>query len=353
MVISVNLGALKENLKRIREKIGQNVGFTLMVKADAYNHGVERVAPAAKPYVDQFGVATGKEGAFLRLLGIEKRILVTAFTESDFRDAEFYGLTPVFGTLKDLKRFASNVKEFDVALDTGMCRTGLNDQEAQEAAEFLIEKGLVPRGISTHLAYTDGWRDVQLQRFRKMRSYFKGDKIKLHIANSDAALSDAKYRLDEVRVGIAAYGGVPKYGFESVMRVTAPVEFVKKVKRGDRVGYDGLYEMPADGELAFVKAGYYDGVPRAIRGAKLIINGAEATVAGNVSMDSLMLDVTGLQVKEGDEVEYLSALNSAERLAEAADTIAYEILTNLKGRHKRFYYGETNDTKRNEVEKGD
>lgn len=334
MKLVTDLTALAHNIKVIRGRLPSSSSFILMVKADAYNHGVKSVAPFAEPLVDGFGVATVAEGAELRILGIEKPILVSAASVSEAHLISRYGLQAMVGSLELLKVLANRGEplSIDLKIDTGFNRYGIKPDRLDEAIEIISSSALKLRAVCTHFMCPGSavhQNAVFLACSSKVENRF--GKVKRHAASSYFAETGA-YCYDETRVGLLAYGYGLELPVKPVMSVKAEVEFVKTVKKGESVGYNALFVAERPTEIALIRAGYYDGVRRDMRGTGILIDGKRVPIVGAVSMDSFTADVTGLGVSEGAEAVFVGEGQSAEVLAKALGTNVYEVLTQFGGR---------------------
>lgn len=334
MKLVTDLTALAHNIRVIRGRLPSSSSLFLMVKADAYNHGVKAVAPFVEPLVDGFGVATALEGAELRILGIEKPILVSAVSVGETRLLSRYGLQAMAGSLELLKTLANRGESLsiDLKIDTGFNRYGIKPDRLDEAIEIISASALKLRAVCTHFA-CPGSAVHQNAVFRECAAKVENrvGRVKRHAASSYFA-ETGSYCYDEARVGLLAYGyglGLP---VKPVMSVSAEVEFVKTVKKGESVGYNALFTAERPTEIALIRAGYYDGVRRDMRGAGILIDGKRAPIVGAVSMDSFTADVTGMGVSAGAEAVFIGNGQSAEVLAKSLGTNVYEVLTTFGGR---------------------
>ncbi len=313
-----------------------------MVKADAYNHGVKAVAPFAEPLVDGFGVATAAEGAALRVSGIEKQILVSAASAIEAPVIARYGLQPMVGSLELLEALAARDEELsiDLKIDSGFNRYGIKQYELQNAINVIASGKLKLRAVCTHFM-CPGSAKYQNALFTESVSRIEEafGKVKRHAASSYFAETGA-YCYDEVRVGLLAYGYGLEMKVKPVLSVKAEVEFVKRIEKGESVGYNAMFSAERPTEIALVRAGYYDGIRRDLRGFNILIKGQKAPIVGAVSMDSFTVDVTGLGVSAHDEATVIGDTQTAATLAKALGTNTYEVLTMFRGRAEREFIRE-------------
>jgi alanine racemase len=232
--------------------------------------------------------------------------------------------------------------------DSGMSRLGMAPEEARRlAAEPALLAGVKPLYAMSHLASADMPDDRQnqdqLASIQATRSMFPG--LGLCFANSGGVFLGAAFRGDMVRPGIALYGGIPNSRAEGalspVVRLEVPVIQTRTVPAGTRIGYGGTFVAPREMRLAAIEVGYADGIPRHLGGAGAAwFEGVRLPMAGRVSMDSVVLDISALPpgtLRLGSLVELIGPHQSLDEIAAAADTIAYEILTRLGRRYHRIY----------------
>lgn len=342
MNLITDLTALSHNIELIRGRLPSSSSLILMVKADAYNHGVKAVAPFAEPLVDGFGVATAEEGAALRVGGTEKPILVSAASAIEAPIISRYGLQPMVGSLELLEALSARDEDLsiDLKIDSGFNRYGVKPNELQTAIDVIANSKLRLRAVCTHFM-CPGSAKYQNALFQesaaKIESRF--GKVKRHAASSYFAETGA-YCYDEVRVGLLAYGYSLAMPVKPVLSVRAEVEFVKRIEKGESVGYNALFSAERPMEIALIRSGYYDGIRRDLRGFSILINGQKAPIIGAVSMDSFTVDVTGLGVSPRDEAVIIGGGQTAATLAKTLGTNTYEVLTMFRGRAERVFIRE-------------
>jgi alanine racemase len=318
------------------------------VKADAYGLGAEPVAKAlAKGGCTRFYVAWPHEGGALRrALGAAPEILVFHGPTPDTLDIfQMYQLQPVLNHLEQIDLWVSaNVSARPAAIhvDTGMNRLGLSEAHWAAAAKMLPK----PMRLVSHLACGDEpdaeKNKAQLEAFERASKLWPGAPRSL--AATGGVYLGSAYHFDEVRPGIGLYGGGPTPAEGSapntVVTLTAPVLQVRDIRKGETVGYGATFTAQADMTIATVGLGYADGFIRAAstRG-KAFVGGMKKPIIGRISMDLIVLDVTGLNAAVGDKAEFLGENMPLSEQAEAMGTIDYEILTRLGSRLERSYSG--------------
>ena len=364
----IDLDALAHNLQVIRKQVGPDVKVLAAVKANAYGHGaIECARRLQQEDVDWFGVALPEEGIELRQAAITKPILCLAgFWEGQQNACLQQNLTPVvyrLETIELLNQAASDrnvIADVHVKVDTGMGRLGVRFDEIAHFCERLKGFGNIRvDGLMTHLASADddqqkAFTSDQLKRFHQAISLFRERGFApthIHAANSAGLFSRSESRGNMVRPGGTLYGftrDVLPAHLESpplrpVMSLYTRILLLKNVPRGEKLGYGGTFETPRDSLIATIPIGYDDGYRRALSNrARVIVRGRFAPVAGRVSMDLTLIDVTDIPgVALDDRVTLLGREGdlsiSAEELGELSETISYEITCGISARVPRKY----------------
>lgn len=344
--LHIDLDALVANWRMMQRRV-EPAYAAAVVKADAYGLGARPVALALRQAgCNRFYVAWAEEGAALRReLGLAPEILVFHGVTSDTLDLfQMYALQPVLNHLEQIDLWlTSNVQPRPAALhiDTGMNRLGVSQAHWAAAARMLPK----PTRLISHLACGDETSPAnaaQHARFLQARALWPG--VPASLSASGGAYLGKDYQFDEVRPGIALYGGGPAPADGSaphtVVTLTAQVLQVRDAKKGETVGYGCTWTAEADCRLATIGLGYADGYLRsASNTAKVFVKGEKRPIVGRVSMDLIVVDVTGLIVAPGDEIEVIGPNMPLAEAASAMGTIDYEILTRLGARLDRRYSG--------------
>lgn len=347
--VVINLDALRHNLSRVRE-LAPGARIIAIVKADAYGHGITRVARAI-PDVDAFGVACVEEARQLREAGIRQRILLL---EGPYAPAELEEIRSL--KLEIVVHDLSQVEYLETAapgepfvvwlkLDSGMHRLGFLPEHFHEIWQRLHNCPSVAANmhIMSHFAVA-GERDNPMTRsqLQCFTSYSRSLKAEKSIANSAGILAFRDSHMDWVRPGLMLYGVSPmndstsnEEGLRPVMTLESRLIAVKQLRKDDMVGYGATYSCPEDMPVGVVAAGYGDGYPRhAPSGTPVLINGERACLIGRASMDMLTVDLRGQPgAKVGDPVVLWGEGLPVEEIARHAGTIPYELLC---GVHKRL-----------------
>ena len=358
--LEINLPQLRKNIEAIRSHVAPAKVMT-MVKANAYGHGLDGVAPYIEPYVDSFGVAILEEGIELRKLGITKPILVAggtlpgqipAFIEHDLAlTASSIDLLASADVLADSakKKLVAHLK-----IDTGMERVGVHYYEAQAFLEQSLKyKNVEIEGIYTHLANSES-RDLihaqqQLERFNEVLRFYEKRSLPTpirHMSNSGAILQFPESYMDMVRPGLMLYGVYPLGVLHTVAIAPAltwrsKVGYSKITRPGHPVSYGSLWQADSERRIVTIPCGYADGYFRRMTNqAKVLVNGRKYPQVGRICMDQFMVDVGEAAAEVGDDVILLGGGISAYDLAEWAGTNEYEVLTNISARVPRLYVTE-------------
>ena len=347
--VEIDLGALVRNGERFARAAG--VPLIPMIKADAYGLGAVRAASALrqlKPW--GFGVATIEEGAELRHAGVTERLLVfSPLLPNQFDAAQRLKLRPVLGDAAAIEQWIWRELPWHLMIDTGMSRAGAPWRDVASAVE--VASRFPPEGVCTHFhsaELADGSREEQEERFRDAVRGLPFKPAFLHADNSAAVERRAPSPFDFARPGIFLYGvGTAKTALqpEPVASLRGRVVEVRVVREGDGVSYDATWRAPRAGRIATVSLGYADGYCRAFGNkAYALLRGKRMPVAGVVTMDMTMVDVTDHPCAPGDVVTFLGRdgeeLITAGHLAATAGVSPYELLTGLRSRIPRIYTGE-------------
>ncbi|MGQ4387593.1 alanine racemase [Streptomyces sp. SAS_270] len=364
----IDLAALRANVRSLR---AQAPGAALMavVKSDAYGHGAIPCARAAvEAGAGWLGTATPQEALALREAGLPGRIMCWLWTPGGpWREAVEADIDVSLSGLWALReataaaREAGRTARVQLKADTGLGRGGSQPGDWPDLVTEALRaerEGLVTiTGLWSHFACADepGHPSIQAQltRFRAMVAYAEEQGVRpevRHIANSPATLTLPESHFDLVRTGIAVYGispgpevGTPAdFGLRPVMTLSASLALVKQVPGGHGVSYGHHYVTPGETTLGLVPVGYADGIPRHASGTgPVLVGGKWRTVAGRVAMDQFVVDLGGDEPEPGAQAVLFGPGDrgepTAEDWAQAAGTIAYEIVTRIGTRVPRVY----------------
>jgi alanine racemase len=362
--IEIRAAALRSNLSLFRGLIGEDTQLAAVVKANAYGHGLELVAPVAAPYVDWFAVHRADEARAIRDLGLEHPVLVMGFVTAadcrflDERTHVLVSCPEVVECLAGHRRAGGVSVPIHLKVDTGTNRQGVSPVELPALCEAARQHELRVVGVATHFANIEDTLEHdfarrQLDVFRDALGVVHGLGIEprwVHAGCSAAALlfRDADFTL--TRVGISMYGHWPsretrlswtmsrgrgRLQLEPVLSWKTVVGQIQEVAAGETVGYGRTWTALRPTRLAVLPIGYSDGYPRRLGSrSRVIVGGRLVPVVGRVCMNITLVDITDLpETRVGDEVVIVGRDDevevSAEEVAALAGTINYELLARL------------------------
>ena len=347
--MEVDLGALVRNAGVLAKRAG--VPLLPMVKADAYGLGATRVVHALEQLSPlAYGVATVDEGVELREAGIERTIVIfTPLLGEDLDAASRAGLTPTLGWRDEIESWEKYAKPYYLSVDTGMARAGIPWREVGDLAEILNR--FPPAAAFTHFhspGLDDGSMDAQLIRFDEALRLLPAMPRVLHTDSSAAIVRHDASRVHAVRPGIFMYGVGSNAGVEPepVVFVKSRIVEIRRVEAGDTVSYDATWTAARASRIATIPLGYADGYPRGASSlGSGIVRDQVVKIAGRVTMDMIMLDVTDVPAEIGDVVTMVGdpaagAPIDVASVAAVADISPYELLTGLRSRIQRVYRGQ-------------
>jgi len=346
---SFRLSALRHNLGVARRSAPKS-RIWAVVKANAYGHGLVRVARALAD-AEGYALLDLNEAVRLREAGISKPILLLQgiFQQSDLEPVDRYRLTLVvhdFEQIAMLERARlSAPAAVCLKLNTGLNRLGFSGSQAHAAYRRLQESGRTAAvSLMTHFADADGAAGVAAQMAR-YTEWTAGLRAEATLANSAAILRYPETHAEWVRPGIMLYGCSPfadesaqALGLQPVMTLASEIIAVQELEAGDRVGYGGTFEAQRPMRVGVVTCGYADGYPRHAPGsnesnAPVVVAGARTRTVGRVSMDMLCVDLSAIpQAGVGSPVILWGDGLSADEVAASAGTISYELLCALAAR---------------------
>jgi alanine racemase len=357
--INVNLSALRKNIHALKDLLPEQTKSLVMVKANAYGTGMKRTSMFIEQLgIDYLGVAYTDEGVQLRNYGVKCPILVMSPSSDDFRDCIEYNLEPAIFSLKLLDDFVSALIlkkrtsfPMHLKIDSGMNRLGIKPSEIPSFIDILhSQPELYLKGVYSHFAESDNQfdtaftkhqLDVFLDACGVLSKHISYPYIK-HMANSAAIITEPNSVLDMVRMGLVVYGAADlkaKKQLEPVIEWRSEITQIKHLNKGDTVGYNREFIAEKETTIAIVPVGYADGFRRSLGKGKgsVFIAGKSCKTVGNVCMDMVMVDVTGLKLQDAEAVEIIGENQSILDFAAQLDTIPYEVLTALSLRVHRNY----------------
>ena len=358
-ILEINLNALVNNLNHYRSYLKPDTKMVCMVKASAYGAGSYEIAKTLQDHrVDYLAVAVADEGSDLRKAGITSSIIIMNPELTAFKTMFDYKLEPEvysFHLLNELIKAAEKegVTNFPIhiKLDTGMHRLGFAPQDIPELiARLKRQTSVIPRSVFSHLvgsdsAQFDAFTRRQIETFENVSEELQEafpHKILRHICNTAGIERYPGAQFDMVRLGLGLYGVNPFTNrmLHNVSTLKTTILQVREVPQEDSVGYSRKGRLNRDSRIAAIPIGYADGLNRRLGNghAYCLVNGQKAPYVGNICMDVCMIDVTDIDCREGDKVIIFGDELPVTVLADALDTIPYEILTSVSSRVKRIYY---------------
>ena len=365
-ILEINLNNLVRNMNYYRSKLKSDTKLMVMVKAFAYGSGNFEVSNVLEFHrADYLTVAYADEGIELRRKGINLPIMVMTPEMNTFESIIKNNLEPDIYSFRSLALLEDAIEKLDtplispigihIKLDTGMHRLGfLKDEINDLLSKLKNNKNIVVKSIFSHLAGSDSqeFNDFTMQQinnFEEMSSKITAAfpyKILRHILNSAGISRFTEYQYDMVRLGIGVYGIAPceedKGKLKNVVSLKTTIVQIKEYEVGETIGYSRKGAIKRKSQIGVVPIGYADGLKRQLGNgnACFYVNGKAAPIIGNICMDMCMIDLTGINCKENDTAILFDENYPVERIAEACNTIPYEILTSISQRVKRIYFQE-------------
>lgn len=360
-VLEINLNALTHNFTYLKSKLNPNTRFLAVVKAFAYGSDSVEIAKHLQTLdTDYFAVAYTHEGVALRDAGIIKPILVLHPQAVNFKTIIERCLEPSLYSPRVLKAFIETAEKENqinypvhIKFNTGLNRLGFWHSDV----DFIVSKlkstsALKAKSLFSHLAASEDENEKdftikQIEDFKKIANNFEsqiGYKPWLHLANTSGVINYSEAHLDMVRCGIGLYGfgnsAKEDQNLKPIATLKSVISQIHNIEKGETVGYNRAYTSKGIEKTATIPIGHADGISRQFGNEKgfIFINGQKAPIIGNVCMDMIMVNVTNIDCKEGDEVVLFDETNNASFFAKTVQTISYEVLTSVSQRVKRVFY---------------
>ena len=355
--IEINLPALKKNFSFIRSKLSPKTLMLGVVKAGGYGSSSIEVSKLLENLgIDYFAVAYISEGIELRKAGIKSPILVLHPQISNFKKAIEFNLEPSLYSNRVLKAFVDlsaqqGLENYPVHIkfNTGLNRLGFGHESSDHVAKKLCqERCLKVKSIFSHLSASEDldektFTELQIENFEKASKKFAlsyGEMPIRHLSNTSGVVNYPNANFEMVRCGIGLYGydnTEENTALSPVVSLKTIISQIHHIKKGGSVGYNRAFFADKDKKIATLPLGHADGIDRKYGNGVgyVLIRDNIAPIVGNVCMDMIMVDVSNVSCEEGDEVVIFDSINSAQKLAEKANTISYELLTALSTRIKR------------------
>ena len=365
-ILEINLNNLVRNMNYYRSKLKRDTKLMVMVKAFAYGSGTFEVSNVLEFHrADYLTVAYADEGIELRRKGINLPIMVMTPEINTFESIIKNNLEPDIYSFRSLSLLEDAIEKLElprdkkigihIKLDTGMHRLGFLPNDIDMLLSRLKNnENIVVKSVFSHLAGSDGqefddFTMKQINAFEEMSSKIVASlpyKVLRHILNSAGISRFTDYQYDMVRLGIGVYGVPPceedKNKLKNVVSLKTTIVQIKEYEVGETIGYGRKGIVNKKSKVGVVPIGYADGLNRKLGNgaACFYVNGKPAPIIGNVCMDMCMIDLTDIECKEDDTAILFNEEYPIERIAEACETIPYEILTSISHRVKRIYFQE-------------
>lgn len=357
--VEINISNLEHNIREIKKNVPQGVKLLGVVKADAYGHGVLMLAPTILASgIDMLGVASIDEGVDLRLAKINCEILVLgavpvwAIESAVQNDISISIFTQEhLKACKDAYQRTGIKPKVHIKIDTGMNRIGVRADEAVKFIKEVQNSDFVElKGIFTHLASAEELdkTEEQFKRWDSVMSEVNTEGLLLHVLNTAGTICYDKPNTNMRRIGISLYGLYPDFPPNVAFRMPKLKELISlkgrivnihTAKNGEGISYCHTYNAVGNRKIATVPIGYADGVPRVLSNKiTATVRGVEVPQVGNITMDQMMFDITGVNAKIGDVITLLDEeRKSINEWARIVGTINYELICRLKVRLPRVY----------------
>ena len=363
-LFEVHLNKLIDNVNYFRSNIRPGVQLMCMVKAMGYGSGSIEVAQTLQHMgVGYLAVAYADEGVELRNASISLPIMVMNPEENAFEDMINHRLEPEIYSFRVLDLFLKQLDRMGltepypvhIKMDTGMHRLGFLKSEWQTLGNRLKQTSQIKiKSVFSHLAASDNpdldrFTEQQILEFKEACAFLEtqlGYAFLKHICNSGAISRFPEAHFNMVRLGIGMYGiGVnseEQTHLQNVGALKTRISQIKTLASGDTVGYNRNGRINGETRIAVLPIGYADGFSRSMGNGKfgVYVNGQFCKTIGNICMDMCMVDVSGVDCHEGDEVILFETTQQISAMAQAMNSIPYEVLTNVSGRVKRVYLQE-------------
>ena len=365
-VLEINLDNLIKNLNYYRGKLKKDTKMMVMVKAFAYGSGNYEVSNAlAFHHVDYLTVAYADEGVDLRNRGIKLPIMVMTPETNTFDTIILNNLEPDIYSFRCHSQLEDAINQLDtkqsepvgihIKVDTGMHRLGFLPEDIDTLIERVkANPNLRIKSVFSHFATSDmpeeddfvmhqiGQFELMSQKIVSAFPY----KIMRHLLNTAGITRFTEYQYDMVRLGIGVYGVAvcdeDRGKLHNVMSLKTTIKQIKEYGPGETIGYGRHGVITKPSRIAVIPIGYADGLRRQLGNGKACfwVNGKPAPIIGNICMDLTMIDVTGIDCQEDDTAVLFDDNHPIEIIADACDTIPYEIMTRISQRVKRIYVKE-------------
>ena len=359
--LEINLSALEKNYRFLRTKLSSKTMLLAVVKAFAYGNDSIFIAKFLEDLgVDYFAVAYISEGVKLRKSGIKKPILVLHPQIVNFDRAIEHKLEPSLYSERTLNAFIktaslNNLSMYPVHVkfNTGLNRLGFEAGRSKSIAlQLEKENSICVKSVFSHMAASEDLNenaftlkqiDLFSNTFESFIKHYRKTTPFRHLCNTSGLINFPQAEFEMVRCGIGLYGfdnmSQKSCGLVPIMSLKTLISQIHNIKKGESVGYNRGFIAKKPTKIATLPIGHADGIGRYYGNSQgyVYVNNQKALIVGNVCMDMIMVDVTGINCKEGDSVIVFDCFNSAEKLAESCGTISYELISAISRRIKRRF----------------
>lgn len=353
----ISLTKFLKNIQNIKSKLNRNVKLMAVVKADAYGHGASQLSKTAETYFGInkicFGIARIEEGIELRKNGIKSNCyILSGASLENCKDIIKYDLIPAICTFELARKLNSEAKALNIVhpiqikVDTGMNRYGL---PVNELEDFILKiqklNNIKIVGYYSHLAdpFNKEFSQIQINKFESAIKIFSkfGIHVPKHLLSSDGLINYPKHQYDMVRIGRLLYEQIP------IMEWKAKLSCIKKIKKGEYLGYGCTYQAEKDIRIGILMCGYADGLKRELSNkGYILIDGVKCSLIGKISMDQAMIDITNTKNINLKSIAIIlgksrNEVQTAYEMGKLINTINYEIWTSISKRVHRVYFKNT------------
>ncbi len=353
IVVKIDKRALHDNYRMIKKTVGDKLKVTPVLKSNAYGHGLVEVAKIMSKEEPEFLVVdTYYEAMVIRNEGVDNKIFIIGFSHiNNVLENRLNNVSFVITDLSWLEMLAKNLSHpanFHLKIDTGMNRQGIEMEDLQKAIDLIkSNKNIVLEGVCSHLACADeadqNFTKRQIKKWNSVVEKIKGEFSDLkygHLGASSSVFYNKKIEANVMRLGLDLYGinadEKINLDLQPVMQVETIITSIREVKKGERIGYSGSFEVNRNIKVATIPFGYFEGMDRRLSNKGYVkINGVFCPIVGRVSMNISSIDISEVEeVKVGDKVVVISAnrndKNSIENIAKICETIPYEIMVHVE-----------------------
>ncbi len=359
--LEIDSTRLSHNLNVFRSKIRPETKILANLKGNAYGMGANIIGKfLEKKGIDYFSVAYINEGVDLRKQGIQSKLIVFNPSHENFQDLIDYHLEPEVSSLGYLKKLISYLKNkktkkfpIHIKLDTGMHRAGIEEKEITKLISIIKQSNetISIKSVFSHLASAedpkkDSFTQTQFDLFDKLTAQIKNQissDFFRHILNTAGIFRFPERQYDMIRPGLGIFGYSlvtdKKNPLLPIAQLKTKINQIKTLDKGESVGYNNKFIATKNNtKIALLPLGYADGIDRNLgnNNWKVSINNKLAPIVGNISMDTLSIDITDIPCKSGDEVIIFNNENDVYKATKKLNTIPYEIITRFSNRVERI-----------------